>query len=361
MHFSGYWRHEAVVPHRAQEPPGAHVLRLFLHPDQRRPLRQRSQRGEQLVHRQRVELLDADDRRRPSMPSSCRCAREVVVDLARAEEHAGIAFARVGWSTPAARRGSGRATAPRASRRTPWWRSRLLGVITTSGLRQRRSTCRRRQWKYCAGVVGLTTWMLSSAASVQEPLEPGAASARALGPSKPCGSSSTRPLSRRHLSSALAMNWSMITWAALAKSPNCASHSDEPVGAVEAVAVLEAEHARFRQRAVDDLDRRLVGATGGPAACTSCPSFTSCSTAWRWLNVPRSESCPLRRMRTPCDRQAWRRRATRRSPSRAASSPAAICRSRFERPHELRVEVEVVRDVRSAVRAARPSALARRR
>ena len=34
---------------------------------------------------------------------------------------------------------------------------------------------------------------------------------------------------------------------------------DEPVGAVEAVAVLEAEHAGLGQRAVVDLDRRLIG------------------------------------------------------------------------------------------------------
>ena len=85
-------------------------------------------------------------------------------------------------------------------------------------------------------------------------------------PSKPCGSSSTRPLSRRHLSSALAMNWSMITCAALTKSPNCASHSDEPVGAVEAVAVLEAQHAGFGERAVDrsrPAPGRATGAASG--------------------------------------------------------------------------------------------------
>ena len=38
------------------------------------------------------------------------------------------------------------------------------------------------------------------------------------------------PLRCRHFSSALTMNWSMITWAALAKSPNCASHSTRASG-----------------------------------------------------------------------------------------------------------------------------------
>ena len=44
-------------------------------------------------------------------------------------------------------------------------------------------------------------------------------------PSKPCGSSSVRPLGWPHFVSELAMNWSMITCAPFMKSPNCASHS----------------------------------------------------------------------------------------------------------------------------------------
>jgi hypothetical protein len=34
----------------------------------------------------------------------------------------------------------------------------------------------------------------------------------------------TRPEVCSHLSSPAVMNWSMITWAPLTKSPNCASH-----------------------------------------------------------------------------------------------------------------------------------------
>ena len=47
-------------------------------------------------------------------------------------------------------------------------RSNDFGVNTTSGLRISRRTCRRNRWKYCAGVVALTTWMLSSAHIVRK-------------------------------------------------------------------------------------------------------------------------------------------------------------------------------------------------
>ena len=45
------------------------------------------------------------------------------------------------------------------------------------------------------------------------------------------------------------MNWSMITWAPLAKSPNCAFPQDQRVRLGERVAVLEAEHGRLREHA----------------------------------------------------------------------------------------------------------------
>ena len=32
---------------------------------------------------------------------------------------------------------------------------------------------------------------------------------------------------------------------------------------------------------------------------TVCPVFASCSTMWRWLNVPRSVSCPVSRIGVP--------------------------------------------------------------
>ena len=88
---------------------------------------------------------------------------------------------------------------------------------------------RRSRWKYCAGVVALQTCMLSSAQSWRY------RSRRALEcsgpwPSEPCGSSIPMRVVCRHLSSAEAMNWSMMTCAPLAKSPNWASQSTSASG-----------------------------------------------------------------------------------------------------------------------------------
>ena len=50
-------------------------------------------------------------------------------------------------------------------------RSGAFGVKSTSGLRTSRRTWRRSRWKYCAAVVALHTWMLSSAHELQEALD----------------------------------------------------------------------------------------------------------------------------------------------------------------------------------------------
>ncbi len=108
-------------------------------------------------------------------------------------------------------------------------RSRLFGVKITSGVRKLRRIWRRSRWKYCAGVVQFATWRLSSAQSWRKrsmrPLE-----CSGPLPSKPWGSSITSPLMRCHFTWAEVMNWSMITWAPFAKSPNCASHMVSVVG-----------------------------------------------------------------------------------------------------------------------------------
>jgi hypothetical protein len=51
--------------------------------------------------------------------------------------------------------------------RAAFARSSDLGVKMTSGLRMSRRIWRRSRWKYCAAVVALHTWMLSSAAAVR--------------------------------------------------------------------------------------------------------------------------------------------------------------------------------------------------
>lgn len=49
-------------------------------------------------------------------------------------------------------------------------------------------------------------------------------------PSMPCGSSSTMPFCRTHLAWPGQMNWSMMHWAVLWKSPNWASHRIRALG-----------------------------------------------------------------------------------------------------------------------------------
>ncbi|RUS31556.1 hypothetical protein BC938DRAFT_477569 [Jimgerdemannia flammicorona] len=49
-------------------------------------------------------------------------------------------------------------------------------------------------------------------------------------PSYPCGSDSTRPVRCSHFFSPEAMNWSMMTWAVFAKSPNWASQIMSELG-----------------------------------------------------------------------------------------------------------------------------------
>ena len=87
-----------------------------------------------------------------------------------------------------------------------------------------------------------------------------------------------------------------MTCAPLAKSPNCASQIDELVRVGEAEAELEAEHGVLGEHAVDDDELRLARRGCCRAARSGAPVSTSCSTAWRWLNVPRP--CPGRVRRT---------------------------------------------------------------
>jgi hypothetical protein len=60
------------------------------------------------------------------------------------------------------------------------------------------------------------------------------------------------------LAPADAMNWSITTWAPLAKSPNCASQMVRALGVRGRVAVLEAEHGLLGQDRVDHREVRLV-------------------------------------------------------------------------------------------------------
>ena len=62
------------------------------------------------------------------------------------------------------------------------------------------------------------------------------------------------------------------------------------------VAELEADRRVLAERAVVDLERRARPAGTPAAGRAAAPSFASWNTAWRWLNVPRSTSSPVRRI-----------------------------------------------------------------
>ena len=120
------------------------------------------------------------------------------------------------------------------------------------------------------------------------------------------------------------MNWSMITCAPLAKSPNCASQSTGGPQAPLGVAELEAQAGRLRQRAVVD----SIGACAREMLDGEkvWPVFASCSTMWRWLNVPRSTSWPVMRIGTPSTSSEANASALALRPVDAALAPTA---SRF--------------------------------
>ncbi len=115
--------------------------------------------------RERVEQLDPADRH-VGLVGLARAwwPDEVVVDLAGAQDQPRDLARRRRAARPAP---AWKRPSARCSRRLVAWgrRSRLFGVMTTSGRCLAIRAWRRSRWKYWAGVVGLATRMLPSAAS----------------------------------------------------------------------------------------------------------------------------------------------------------------------------------------------------
>ena len=109
----------------------------------------------------------------------------------------------------------------------------------------------------------------------------------------------TRPDIRSHFASPDEMNWSNMICAPLAKSPNCASHSDQRVGLGERVAVLEAEHRVFREHRVDDLVARLPLADVVEREVALLGLLVDEGRSGAGVKVPRVESWPDRRTGQP--------------------------------------------------------------
>ena len=100
---------------------------------------------------------------------------------------------------------------------------------------------------------------------------------------------------------------------------------------VDAVAILEAERRRLREWAIVD-GERCAGLRYRLKRDVAAPVFASCSTSWRWLNVPRSLSCPARRMGVAVGQDGGEGQRLRRRPvdvrTRASRWPHAASRSR---------------------------------
>ena len=83
------------------------------------------------------------------------------------------------------------------------------------------------------------------------------------------------------------MNWSMMTCAPLAKSPNCASHRQSMFGIIERVTVVESEHRRFARAGVVNANARLVRREVLSGHVSARASSRRREYACRWLKVPR--------------------------------------------------------------------------
>eukprot|EP00982_Pelagococcus_subviridis_P007038 30414-Pelagococcus_subviridis.AAC.13 len=92
------------------------------------------------------------------------------------------------------------------------------------------------------------------------------------------------------------MNWSTTHCALFAKSPNCASHSTSADGPASTLKPYSNPRIACSLRGEFD----TMNASCGPRPRLfngTCPrdDRAQYSTEWRWLNVPRSTSWPLRR------------------------------------------------------------------
>src|SRR5437667_228384 len=109
------------------------------------------------------------------------------------------------------------------------------------------------------------------------------------------------PLVRCHFDSELEMNWSMTTCATLAKSPNCASQTTSWRGSARLMPNSKPS-TPYSDSMLSRIMNRACPWRMWSSGTYRVPLSTSCSTAWRWLNVPRLVSCPLMRTGIPSSR-----------------------------------------------------------
>ena len=148
-----------------------------------------------------------------------------------------------------------------------------------------------------------------------------------------------------------AMNWSMMTWAPLAKSPNWASHRTSVFGRVERVAELEAEHGRLGEQAVVDARTAPgLGARWLQRRRTARRCWRRSSTACRWLKVPRRLSWPLSRTGVPSSSSEPKASASANGPVDRLALAAASLRRASKMRRDLGVDVKSGGQLRRAPR-----------
>ena len=107
-----------------------------------------------------------------------------------------------------------------------------------------------------------------------------------------------------HFASPETMKLSMITCAALREVAELRLPEDQAVRRVPPSSRTRSpRQADLRERAVVQLERRRAPRAGSGSARSAGPVFSSWRTRWRWEKVPRSVSCPVRRMWIPVGEQ----------------------------------------------------------
>ncbi len=174
------------------------------------------------------------------------------------------------WKRPAVRSSTGELLSA--------CRSMLLGVKTTSGLRHARSAWRRSMWKYCAAVEGWHICRLSSAASCRNRSMRRVRVLRAL-PLVAVRQQHHQAREQAPLVLAGAEELVDDHLRAVGEIAELRLPQDERFRVVAAVAVLEREDGRLRERRVVDLARPWSGRDVRERQCT--PARSRCRSAPR--------------------------------------------------------------------------------
>ena len=158
---------------------------------------------------------------------------------------------------------------------------------------------------------------------LQEALEARARSARGPSPRSRAAAAASGASSGPTWPAPETMNWSMMTCARVDEVAELRLPQHERLGRLHRVAVLEAEAGDLASAA----SCAAPSAPARPAAYwigeTRWPVLASCRTRWRWENVPRSASWPVRRIGVPSVSSEAKASASACAQSMPPSAPSA--------------------------------------